>query len=71
MPIAPSHHLLKHWEKKILKLCRELHLSDGLRSDRSIAAFGLELRVPFTDKAFIAYVLSLDPAVKDFWEGAS
>lgn len=52
--------------EEILKLCSEIHLSDGLRADRSIAAYGLELRVPFTDKAFLGYVLSLDPSVKVF-----
>jgi len=52
--------------KEGTKLAEEIHLADGLRADRSIAAFGLELRVPYSGKAFVDYVLSLDPVVKVF-----
>jgi len=46
-----------HEESK--RLLRDLYLYDNLRADRSTAAFGLELRVPFLDKAFTSYYLSL------------
>lgn len=46
-----------HEESK--RLLRDLYLYDNLRADRSTAAFGLELRVPFLDKAFTSYILSL------------
>jgi len=52
--------------KEGAKLAKEIHLADGLRADRAIAAFGLELRVPYSGKAFVDYVLSLDPASKVF-----
>lgn len=41
------------------RLLRDLYLYDNLRADRTTAAHGLELRVPFLDKAFTAYYLSL------------
>ena len=47
-----------HEEAK--RLLRELYLYDNLRADRTIAAHGLELRVPFLDKAFTSYYLSID-----------
>jgi len=46
-----------HEESK--RLLRDLYLYDNLRADRSTAAFGLELRVPFLDKAFTSYFLSI------------
>jgi len=40
-------------------LLRDLYLFAGLRPDRCVSAFGLELRLPFLDKAFCSYYLSL------------
>lgn len=48
------------------RLASELHRSDGDRADRSIASQGLELRCPFTGKAYMEYVMSLDPGCKMF-----
>lgn len=48
------------------KLTEDIYLSDGLRADRAIAAYGLELRVPYSGKPFVDYVLSLDPTCKVF-----
>jgi asparagine synthase (glutamine-hydrolysing) len=44
------------------RLCKDLYLFDVLRADRTTAAHGLELRVPFLDHAFTAYYLSLPAA---------
>ncbi|CAF0912251.1 unnamed protein product [Rotaria sordida] len=41
------------------RLCQDLYLYDVLRADRTTAAHGLELRVPFLDHAFTSYYLSL------------
>ena len=49
-----------HEESK--RLLRDLYLFDNLRADRTTAAHGLELRVPFLDKAFCHYYLSIDKA---------
>ncbi|XP_037650579.1 asparagine synthetase [glutamine-hydrolyzing] [Sebastes umbrosus] len=42
-----------------VRLMKELYLFDVLRADRTTAAHGLELRVPFLDHRFTAYYLSL------------
>ncbi|KAJ1101227.1 hypothetical protein NDU88_006299 [Pleurodeles waltl] len=41
------------------RLLKELYMFDVLRADRTTAAHGLELRVPFLDHRFTAYYLSL------------
>ncbi|XP_075067861.1 asparagine synthetase [glutamine-hydrolyzing] [Mixophyes fleayi] len=46
------------------RLLRELYLFDALRADRTTAAHGLELRVPFLDHRFTAYYLSLPPELR-------
>ena len=43
------------------RLLQDLYLYDNLRADRTVAAHGLELRLPFLDKAFSSYYLSLPP----------
>ncbi|KAK9957224.1 hypothetical protein ABG768_011488 [Culter alburnus] len=42
-----------------VRLLEELYLFDVLRADRTTAAHGLELRVPFLDHRFTSYYLSL------------
>ena len=44
------------------RLLSDLYLFPNLRADRTTAAHGLELRVPFLDKYFTSYYLSLPPA---------
>ena len=41
-----------------------LHLYDCLRANKSMAAWGVEARVPFLDKEFLDVAMRLDPAVK-------
>jgi len=53
---APSY---RDFELECTKLVKQLYYFDVLRADRCTAAFGLELRVPFLDKDFIQYVLSI------------
>lgn len=43
------------------RLLKDLHFYDVCRSDRTTAAHGLEVRVPFLDKYFTSYYLSLPP----------
>ncbi|XP_076157219.1 asparagine synthetase [glutamine-hydrolyzing] [Alosa pseudoharengus] len=45
--------------EECVRLLKELYLFDVLRADRTTAAHGLELRVPFLDHRFTAYYLSL------------
>jgi asparagine synthase (glutamine-hydrolysing) len=49
-------------DQESLRLCNDLYLFDVLRADRTTAAYGLELRVPFLDHAFSSYYLSLPSA---------
>lgn len=48
------------------KLLKGISYFDVLRSDRSISDNGLEPRVPFLDKTFVDYVMSIPPKYKMF-----
>jgi asparagine synthase (glutamine-hydrolysing) len=50
-------------EETVRKLDR-LHLFDCLRANKSMAAWGVEARVPFLDRAFLDVAMGLDPASK-------
>lgn len=52
--------------KEVVYLCENIHMSDGLRADRCVAAHGLELRVPFTDRPLVDYTLHIHPKHKMF-----
>lgn len=52
------------FQEETIRLLREVHMYDALRADRCTAAHGLELRVPFFDKAFVEYVISITPSMK-------
>jgi asparagine synthase (glutamine-hydrolysing) len=58
---APS---AEEFQKEAVKRIDEIHLYDVLRADRSISAHGLEARVPFSDRDFVAYVMSIPGSVK-------
>lgn len=57
-PDAQSFH-----EETVRKLDR-LHWYDCLRANKSMAAWGVEARVPFLDKEFLDLAMTLDPAAK-------
>ncbi len=50
-------------EETVRKLDR-LHLYDCLRANKSMAAWGVEARVPFLDQRFLDTAMRLDPAAK-------
>lgn len=52
------------FQKESQKRIKELYMYDVLRADRSISSNSLEARVPFSDKEFISYVMSIDPVLK-------
>ena len=52
--------------KENIKMLKNVHYFDVLRSDKSISGAGLEARVPFADKKFVNYIMSLDPTLKMF-----
>ena len=49
-----------------LKMLKDVSYFDVLRSDKSISGAGLEARVPYADKAFVDYVMIIDPKLKMF-----
>ncbi|HXY69503.1 MAG TPA: asparagine synthase B, partial [Gemmatimonadales bacterium] len=55
-------------EETVRKLGK-LHLYDCLRANKSLAAWGVEGRVPFLDKAFLDVAMRLNPADKMVREG--
>lgn len=58
---APSD---EEFENETRRLLSELYLYDNLRADRTMSAWGLELRVPFLDRKFTESVLSLKSSIK-------
>lgn len=58
---APS---FTEFSEECRKLIENIHFYDGLRADRCLSAFSLEIRVPFLDHAFTDMVLSLDGKLK-------
>ena len=50
------------FHKETIRLLSELYLFDNLRTDRTMAAFGLEVRVPFLDHAYVLYIMRIKPS---------
>jgi asparagine synthase (glutamine-hydrolysing) len=61
---APS---IQDFQDECFKLLREIYQFDALRSDRTIS-IGKEARVPFLDKDFVGYYMSIDPKFKTYSE---
>jgi asparagine synthase (glutamine-hydrolysing) len=55
---------LEEFQTECVRLMDELQYFDVLRCDKSTAAAGLEVRVPFLDKDFLQYYMTLDPKFK-------
>jgi asparagine synthase (glutamine-hydrolysing) len=51
------------YQETVRKLDR-LHLYDCLRANKAMAAWGVEARVPFLDKAFVDVAMEVDPSAK-------
>ena len=60
---APSE---EHFKRENERMVRDVCYFDLLRSDKSISGAGLEARVPFADKKFLQYVMSIPPQYKMF-----
>lgn len=56
----------KQFNRYAIEMVRDLHLYDLLRTDRTTAAHGLEVRVPFAAKNFINYILNINTSFKRF-----
>jgi asparagine synthase (glutamine-hydrolysing) len=65
---APS---TSEFQLETLRLVSNVHLFDCLRANKTSMANSMEVRVPFTDREFMEYILSLDPKYKIFGKLAS
>ena len=45
-------------------MLKDLYQYDVLRTDRVTSKWSLEVRVPFLDKAFLQFMMSIDPKYK-------
>ena len=64
---APSH---SDFQMESVRLVNDVHMFDVLRADRTTAAHGLELRVPFFDKQVIQFAMEyMSPYAKYPQEG--
>jgi len=45
--------------KDSIRLVKDVHMFDGLRTDRTMSQYGLEVRLPFADKNYVDYIFSL------------
>lgn len=58
------------FQRETMRLVRDVHMFDVLRADRTTAAHGLELRVPFFDRDVIDYVMDgFSPELRMPFEG--
>lgn len=58
---APSAAELHH---ETVRKLQTLHLYDCLRANKSMSAFGVEVRVPFLDQAVLQEAMTVDPTAK-------
>ena len=58
---APS---AKDFHEETVRKLKKLHLYDNLRANKSLAAWGIEGRVPFLDKEFLDVAMRLNPKDK-------
>ncbi len=54
----------KSFHEETVRKLSKLHLYDCLRANKSLAAWGVEGRVPFLDKEFLDVAMRLNPAAK-------
>jgi asparagine synthase (glutamine-hydrolysing) len=57
------------FHEETIRKINKLHLYDCLRANKSLAAWGVEGRVPFLDKEFVDIAMRLNPADKMAGEG--
>jgi len=54
----------EEFHKETVKKVKHLHYFDCLRANKSTAAWGVEVRVPFLDKRFLDVAMTIDPEMK-------
>ena len=61
----------KEFHEETVRKLQKLSKYDCLRANKSMAAWGVEARVPFLDKDFLEYAMSFDPKEKMCTDGKS
>tara|TARA_Y100000768_G_scaffold388572_1_gene385284 strand:- start:801 stop:2360 length:1560 start_codon:yes stop_codon:yes gene_type:complete len=54
----------KDFQDECIRLLKDVRFFDVLRSDKTTAGAGLEIRVPYFDKEFMEYYMGIDPEKK-------
>ena len=54
----------KEFHEETVRKLKDLHLYDCLRANKSMAAWGVEARVPFLDKEFLEVAMKIEPKLK-------
>jgi asparagine synthase (glutamine-hydrolysing) len=57
------------FQNECIRLIKDVQYFDVLRGDKTTSGAGLEIRVPFFDKSFIEYYMSIDPGKKMVRDG--
>jgi len=59
----------KEFHEELCRKISKLHMFDCLRANKSMAAWGIEARVPFLDKEFVDIAMRTNPEAKECKEG--
>ena len=59
----------QEFHEELVRKLDKLHLFDCLRANKSMAAWGVEARVPFLDKEFLDVAMRLNPELKEIKNG--
>lgn len=59
----------KEFHEELNRKLSKLHLFDCLRANKSMAAWGVEARVPFLDKEFMDIAMRINPKAKECKDG--
>ena len=57
------------FQEECIRLLKDVHYFDVLRGDKTTSGAGLEIRVPFFDKNFMKFYMSIDPKHKVVKDG--
>lgn len=59
----------KEFHEELCRKVSKLHMFDCLRANKSMAAWGIEARVPFLDKEFVDIAMRTNPKAKECKDG--
>ena len=54
----------EEFQNECVRLLKDVHIFDVLRGDKTTSGAGLEIRVPFFDKNFMKFYMSINPKLK-------